>query len=77
MRRKVKLVLLGLAVGGLVGACANTGIPPGGPHYASWTHLRYSWRGGAKPHLSKQELQQSKKEGWWGVPVRYAIDEIE
>ena len=77
MRRKVTSLLIGLALSGLVGACANTGIPPGGPHFASWTHAKYSLRGGERPRLTKAELEQAKKEGWWGAAVRYAIDELE
>lgn len=77
MRKRYALVLLGLIAGGLLAACANTGIPPGGPHFASWTHARYSLRGGERPRLTKAELEQAKQEGWWGIPVRYAIDEFE
>ena len=77
MKRNVTLVLVGLAVGGVVGACANTGIPAGGPHFASWTHARYSLRGGERPRLTKADLEQAKREGWWGAAIRYTIDELE
>ena len=78
MRRKAGIVILGLAVLGGLSACANSyGIQPGGPHFASFTHMGYSLRGGEKPVLSKAELQQVKTEGWWGIPVRYTVDELE
>ncbi len=78
MRKKIGLAVLGLALAGGVSACANTyGIPPGGPHFASVTHLQYSTRGGEKPRLTKTELNQAKSEGWWGIATRYTIDELE
>lgn len=76
--RKMTLMLVGLALAGGISACANNyGIPPGGPHYASWDHLGYSFRGGEKPALSKQEYEAARKEGWWGTPVVYTVDELE
>lgn len=78
MRKKVGFVILGLILVGGVSACANsTGIPPGGPHFASWTHLNYSTRGEEKPALSKAEVNTAKAEGWWGTPIRYTVDELE
>lgn len=80
MWRKVTLVIMGLAVAGGLSACAGAGqygISPGGPHFASWTHAKYSVRGGEKPALTQGELKQAKAEGWWGTPIRYTIDELE
>lgn len=77
MRTKVTLALIALALGGVLGACANTGIPPGGPHFASWTHAKYSVRGEEKPPLTRPEFDQAKREEWWGIPVPYTIDELE
>ncbi|MFQ5882465.1 MAG: hypothetical protein ACE5I9_08330 [Candidatus Methylomirabilales bacterium] len=77
MRKNVKLVLVGLALAGVLSACAKTGIPPGGPHFASVSHAKYSLRGGDKPRLTKAEFEQAKKEGWWGAAIRYTIDDLE
>jgi hypothetical protein len=78
MRRKVGLVIVGLVVAGGLGACAKDyGIKDGGSHFASWTHLRFSTRGGDKPALTKEERELAKQEGWWGTPVVYSIDELE
>ena len=78
MRKKGGFVILGLILVGGVSACANsTGIPPGGPHFTSWTHAQYSLRGGEKPALTRAEMKQAKAEGWWGTPIRYTVDELE
>lgn len=78
MRRKVTLVIMGVALAGGLSACAGGyGIPPGGPHFASWSHLQYSTRGGEKPALTQGELKQAKAEEWWGTAIRYNIDELE
>ncbi len=78
MRKKGGFVILGLILVGGVSACAGGyGIPPGGPHFASMTHAKYSFRGGEKPALTQGELKQAKAEGWWGTPIRYTIDELE
>jgi hypothetical protein len=78
MRKKLGLLVTALVLAFGLGACASDyGIQPGGPHFASWTHARYSVRGGEKPVLSKEELAQAKKESWWGIPVRYTVDELE
>ena len=77
MRKKIGVVVLGLVLLGGLGACAKEyGIPPGGPNFASFTHMGYSL-GGEKPKLTKQKLQVAESEGWWGTPVRYTIDELE
>ena len=78
MRKKVGLVVVGLMLaGGLSGCAGGHGIPPGGPHFASWTHAQYSLRGEEKPALSKAEVNTAKAEGWWGTPIRYTVDELE
>ncbi|MFQ5657163.1 MAG: hypothetical protein ACE5G5_06455 [Candidatus Methylomirabilales bacterium] len=78
MRKKVGVVVLGLALAGGLSACANNyGIPPGGPHFSSWSHAKYSVRGGEKAHLTRAEFEQAQEEGWWGTPVPYNIDELE
>lgn len=78
MRKKITLVLVGLAFAGGLSACANNyGIPPGGPHYASWSHLQYSYRGGDQPRLTRAEFEKAKSEGWWGTPIPYALDDLE
>ncbi len=78
MCKKVGLVVMALTLAGGLGACANSyGIAPGGPHFASWTHLQYSTRAGEKPALSQAEAKQAKAEGWWGTPIVYSIDELE
>lgn len=78
MRKKVGFVVVGLFVAGGLSACASKyDIPQGGPHFASWSHLQYSTRGGEKPPVTKQEMQLAKQEGWWGTPIQYSIDELE
>jgi hypothetical protein len=81
MLKRIGLVVVGLALIASLGACAKQaepyGIPPGGPHFASWSHLQFSTRGGEKPRLTKQELQLAKSENWWGTPVRFTVDELE
>jgi len=78
MGKKVGLVVLGLVLAAGLSACASKyDIPQGGPHFASWGHLKYSTRGGEKPRLTKAEEKQAKAEGWWGVPIQYNIDELE
>ena len=78
MRKKVGLVVVGLMLaGGLSGCAGGYGIPPGGPHFASWTHAQYSLRGEEKPALSKAEVNTAKAEGWWGTPIRYTVDDLE
>lgn len=78
MRKKVGVIIVGVALAGGLSACANTyGIPPGGPHFASWDHLTYSLFEGKKPPLTKAELEEAKKQGWWGIPIQYTIDELE
>ena len=78
MGKKVGLVVLGLVLAAGLSACASKyGIPEGGPHFASWGHLKYSTRGGEKPPLTKAEEKQAKAEGWWGIPIQYNIDELE
>ena len=77
MLKKMGLVVVGLAVIAGLGACAQQyGIPPGGPHFASFTHMGYSL-GGEKPKLTKAEASTAKAEGWWGTPVRYTVDDLE
>ena len=77
MLKKMCLVVVGLALSASLGACAKEyGIPPGGPHFASFTHMGYSL-GGEKPKLTKAEASTAKTEGWWGTPVRYTVDELE
>jgi len=77
MGEKVKLALVGLALIASLGACAKEyGIPPGGPHFASFTHMGYSLKG-EKPKLTKAEASTAKAEGWWGTPVRYTVDDLE
>lgn len=78
MLKKIGLVVLGIALAGGLSACANNyGIPPGGPHFASWSHAQYSTRGGEKARLTKEEFERSQEEGWWGTPVLYSLDEME
>ncbi|HET7853198.1 MAG: hypothetical protein L0Y78_01800 [candidate division NC10 bacterium] len=79
MGKKIMLVLVGLALAGGLSACATEqyGIPPGGPQYASWSHLWYSNSTKDKPKLTKAEWQQAKDEKWWGTPIRYNVDELE
>lgn len=78
MHKKVGLVIVALVLAGGLSACANTyGIPAGGPHFASWTHAKYSLRGGEKPALSQSEAKQARAEGWWGTPIAYTVDELE
>lgn len=79
MRKKAGLFVVGLMLAGGLSACTSSpyGIPPGGPHFASWSHLQYSTRGGEKPKLTKQEFEESQKEGWWGTAIAYNIDELE
>ena len=77
MLKKMCLVVVGLALSAGLGACAQQyGIPPGGPHFASFTHMGYSL-GGEKPKLTKAEASTAKAEGWWGTPVRYTVDDLE
>jgi len=77
MLKKMGLVVVGLAVIAGLGACAQQyGIPPGGPHFASFTHMGYSLKG-EKPKLTKAEASTAKTEGWWGTPVRYTVDDLE
>ena len=77
MLKKIGLVVGGLALSASLGACAQQyGIPPGGPHFASFTHMGYSLKG-EKPKLTKAEASTAKTEGWWGTPVRYTVDELE
>jgi hypothetical protein len=77
MLKKMGLVVVGLALSASLGACAKEyGIPPGGPHFASFTHMGYSLKG-EKPKLTKAEAGTAKTEGWWGTPVRYTVDELE
>lgn len=79
MRNKLTVVLVGLALAGGLSACASNqyGIPAGGPHFASWSHLKYSTRGGEKPKLTREEFEKAKAEGWWGTVITYNIDELE
>ena len=81
MGEKIKLGLVGLALIASLGACAKQyeeyGIKPGGPHYASFSHMGYSSRGGEKPKLTKEEAKLAKEQGWWGTPIVYNIDELE
>ena len=79
MGKKIMLVLAGLALAGGLSACATEqyGIPPGGPHYASWSHLWYSNSPKDKPTLTKEEARLAKEQKWWGTPVRYNVDELE
>ena len=77
MLKKIGLVVGGLALSASLGACAQQyGIPPGGPHFASFTHMGYSLKG-EKPKLTKAEASTAKSENWWGTPVRYTVDELE
>lgn len=78
MGKKVGLVVAGLALAGAISGCSSTyGIQPGGPHFASWTHAAYSLRAGEKPALKKAEMDEAEKDAWWGIPIRYSIDELE
>lgn len=78
MGKKMKCVLVGLILAGAISGCSSMyGIQPGGPHFASWDHMRYSLRGGEKPALTKAEASTAKTEKWWGIPVRYTVDELE
>ncbi|MFQ5847092.1 MAG: hypothetical protein ACE5IQ_05380 [Candidatus Methylomirabilales bacterium] len=78
MQKKIGLVIVVLALAGGVSACSKSyGIPPGGPHFASASHMQYSLRGGEKPRLSRGEMDEARQEGWWGVPIRYTIDDLE
>ncbi len=78
MRKTIGLVVLGLFLAGGLSACASKyGIEDGGSHFASWSHMRFSTRGGEKPALTRAEQKQAKTEGWWGTPVVYTIDELE
>lgn len=78
MHKKVGLVIVALALAGGLSACATSyGIPQGGPHFASWTHAKYSLRGGEKPALTRAEANQAKAEGWWGTAIVYTVDELE
>jgi hypothetical protein len=78
MRKKVSVVLVGLALAGLAACTKNPyGIPPGGPHFASGSHLAYSTRGGEKPQLTKAEFEKAQQEAWWGTAISYNIDELE
>ena len=81
MLKRIGWVVVGLALSAGLGACAKQaeqyGIPPGGPHFASFTHMGFSLQGGEKPRLTKQELQVAKAENWWGTPVRFTVDELE
>jgi hypothetical protein len=78
MRKKVGLVVVGVFLAAGLSACAKSyDIPQGGPHFASWSHLKYSTRGGEKPRLTKEEEKLAREEGWWGTPVQYTIDELE
>ncbi|MFQ5960134.1 MAG: hypothetical protein ACE5MG_01975 [Candidatus Methylomirabilales bacterium] len=78
MRKKVGLVVVGFFLAAGLSACASKyDIPQGGPHFASWGHLRYSTRGGEKPRLTTAEVKQAKAEDWWGTPIQYNIDELE
>ncbi len=79
MRKKVGLVVVGLMLAGGLVACTKSpyGIPPGGPHFASGSHLAYSTRGGEKPQLSRAEFEKAQQEGWWGTAISYNIDELE
>jgi hypothetical protein len=38
--------------------------------------MGYSLKG-EKPKLTKAEASTAKEEGWWGIPVRYTVDELE
>ncbi|MGH7406260.1 MAG: hypothetical protein ACREJA_10345 [Candidatus Methylomirabilales bacterium] len=77
MGKKMKFVLVGLALAGAISGCSSTyGIQPGGPHFASFDHMGYSLRG-EKPRLTKAEASVAKAEKWWGIPVRYTVDELE
>ncbi len=81
MLKKMGLVVVGLALIAGLGACAKQyeeyGIKPGGPHYASFSHMGYSNRRGEKPKLTKEEAKLAKEQGWWGSPIAYNIDELE
>ena len=79
MRKKIGLVVIGVVLAGGIGACTKNpyGIPPGGPHFASGSHLAYSVRGGDKPKLTRAEFDKAQKEAWWGTAIVYNIDELE
>lgn len=78
-RKKLAVVLFGVALAAGAAACTKNpyGIPPGGPHFASGSHLAYSTRGGEKPRLTREEFELSEKQGWWGTSIAYNIDELE
>jgi len=77
MLKKMGLMVVGLALTAGLGACSKEyGIQPGGPHFASFTHMGYSLQG-EKPRLTKTEADVAKTEGWWGTPVQYTVDELE
>jgi len=77
MGKKMKFVLVGLTLAGAISGCSSTyGIQPGGPHFASFDHMGYSLRG-EKPRLTKAEASVAEAEKWWGIPVRYTVDELE
>jgi hypothetical protein len=65
-----------LLVVGLSACATDYGIKAGGPHFASWEHLKYSVGGGEKPPLSVTGSKLAKEEGWWGIPVRYESNEL-
>lgn len=77
--KKFAVVLLGLSLAAGAAACTSNpyGIPPGGPHFASGTHLAYSTRGGEKPRLTREEFELAEKQEWWGTTIAYNIDDLE
>jgi len=78
MRRTVGRIVMGVLLAVGLSACATDyGIKAGGPHFASWEHMKYSlFYTGEKPPLSTTGLKEAKDEGWWGIPVQYESNEL-
>lgn len=70
MKRGLLIILAVFFLSGCGATVRETGFLERDTHFRSWEHMRFSLWGHRSP--TKADVEMSKKEGWWGYPVKTA-----
>jgi len=70
MKRILLITMISLFLLGCGAAAKESGFYDHKSVYASWDHFVYSLQG--HKTCSEQSVEESKKDGWWGIPQVYS-----
>lgn len=68
MKRVLLIIMVLFFLSGCSATVRETGFFERDTHFRSWEHMKFSLWGYHNP--TKADVEMSKKEDWWGQPVK-------